>query len=289
MLVYGVFEASLRYVVFFGGSFLFSLALLTAFTFFNPFSLELRYVGSDIAGTVRWLRGLDVYELPQQRQVQQPQLQQGQQGQAIPARTGGHGGTQQPRPLPPAPGPVAVTAAAQVQPTQPAIVKATPENSWTAYYEQHCAEFDRLPLWGRIYMSLRLCRWVVLAAALLYSAAIVNVSDDGVSQGIFLGAMFLVPALFIAVLQLLHVATTRCCPRPLRMQWGEGGRVPTWVPTRQPLLRALQGLVLAGVVTAAVLLIVFGSTKSTLDAGDVIELVMVFLIMVSQVCTPETL
>jgi hypothetical protein len=152
-------------------------------------------------------------------------------------------------------------------------------NNYVDWYGQQAAEYDTVPLWVRIYHSVRLFRWAILAAAILYTADIVNVSSSGVSQGVFLGCMFVVPFAVLVLFQLIHVLDRKWGPKSLKMQWSEGGTTPTWAPTRRPLRRFMQLVAVSVLVAAAILLIIFGAAKSVLTAGDVIELLMVFFIM----------
>lgn len=263
-LIYGTFQANIHYVIFFASSFLFCLSLLAAFTFFNPFSLEWRNVRSDIVGTVRWLCAAPQgVERQQARQQHNNGLVNGPADAPLAAPAAGRPSAVANQPLP-----------------SGSAVAAAAEKSWAIYYERHCEELDQLPFWSRAFLSLRLCRWVVLASALLYSAGIVRVSNNGVSQGVFLGAMFLVPAAFISGLQLLHVGAAAASSYFSKLAEQRDDISQTAAVCSRSCCTAVRVMLAAAFVAAIVLLIVFGSVKSTLDGGDVIEILMACIIMV---------
>ncbi|RYY37322.1 hypothetical protein EON62_01215, partial [archaeon] len=150
--------------------------------------------------------------------------------------------------------------------------------NFNAWYRKSIEQYEAAPAWTRVYHFLRLGRWVLLAGGLLFRTRLVTANKAaGAETTIYVVAMFLVPLLFVVLMQLVYMLNKRCCPGTCNAFSGE--RTPTWAPTRKPFLRIVQLLLLVALVAVAVLLAVFAGQNLSVTGGNVVEVLMVFIIM----------
>lgn len=156
------------------------------------------------------------------------------------------------------------------------------ELSYATWIRTSTSQYAGCPWWTKIYHTIRLLRFPALATGILFRAAIVHSSlSSGVSEGIFLGAMFLVPFVFLCLLQVIDWTDRKYCGQPeLPAERSAMGSAPnTMVLPRRPLRRILQIILIALMVAAAIILVIFGAVDSNLTGGATIEILMCFLIM----------
>jgi magnesium-transporting ATPase (P-type) len=135
------------------------------------------------------------------------------------------------------------------------------------------APYLSAPSWVRWYHTVRLLRFPALAAAMMYRTSIAHASAAaGVSEGIFLAGMFVLPALIIASFEGSHELAARCS-KPQRADAQPRAKASL------SLLGILQIALAAIWVAAVILLLIFGASSTNLSAGDAILLLMSLFVM----------